>query len=86
MIIAGNRRYHTAIAAGLTELPCVVRITDSDRAYVLNLIGNLQRKELPVESGPELSRGWQTLQDDAGEPLGVREIARRTHVQRSSDL
>ena len=36
MIIAGNRRYHGAIAAGLTELPCVVRITDADRAYVLS--------------------------------------------------
>src|SRR5690348_10776282 len=31
VIIAGNRRYHGAVAAGLTELPCVVRITDSDR-------------------------------------------------------
>lgn len=38
VIIAGNRRYHGAIAAHLTEIPCVIRVTDADRAYVLNLV------------------------------------------------
>lgn len=78
MIIAGNRRYHGAIAARLTEIPCVIRVTDADHAYVLNLVENLQRKELT-------GRGAGASHGSAGNPAGrhgptagVREIARRT--------
>jgi ParB/RepB/Spo0J family partition protein len=78
VIIAGNRRYRGAIAAGLAELPCVVRVTDSDRAYVLNLVENLQRRELTGRERARAIARLANLQDDAGEPLGVREIARRT--------
>ena len=78
VIIAGNRRYHGAIAARLTEIPCVIRVTDADRAYVLNLVENLQRKELTGRERARAIARLATLQDDTGRPLGVREIARRT--------
>jgi hypothetical protein len=78
VIIAGNRRYHGAIAAGFTEIPCVIRITDADRAYVLNLVENLQRKELTGRERARAIARLATLEDEAGRPLGVREIARRT--------
>jgi ParB family chromosome partitioning protein len=78
VIIAGNRRYHGAIAAGLSELPCVVRVTDADQAYVLNLVENLQRRELTGHERARAIARLATLQDDGGQPLGVREIARRT--------
>jgi ParB family transcriptional regulator, chromosome partitioning protein len=78
VIIAGNRRYHGAIAARLTEIPCVIRVTDADSAYVLNLVENLQRRELTGRERARAIARLATLQDNDGRPLGVREIARRT--------
>jgi ParB/RepB/Spo0J family partition protein len=78
VIIAGNRRYHGAVQAGLIEIPCVIRVTDADRAYVLNLVENLQRRELSGRERAQAIARLATLQDDNGVPLGVREIARRT--------
>ena len=78
VIIAGNRRYHGAVAAGLNEIPCVIRVADADRAYILNLVENLQRKELTGRERARAIARLATLQDDTGRILGVREIARRT--------
>ncbi len=33
VIVAGNRRYHGAVAAGRTDVPCVIRVTDADSAF-----------------------------------------------------
>ena len=49
-IISGHRRAHAAAAAGLTEVPVIVRDMDDDAATVLMVDSNLQREEiLPSE-------------------------------------
>ncbi|MCI6637069.1 MAG: ParB/RepB/Spo0J family partition protein [Lachnospiraceae bacterium] len=49
-IISGHRRAHAALAAGLTEVPVLVRQMDDDAATVLMVDSNLQRENiLPSE-------------------------------------
>lgn len=49
-IISGHRRAHAAEAAGLTEVPVIVRDMDDDAATVLLVDSNLQRENiLPSE-------------------------------------
>ena len=49
-IISGHRRAHAAAAAGLTEVPVIVRDMDDDAAVCLMVDSNLQREEiLPSE-------------------------------------
>lgn len=49
-IISGHRRAHAAEAAGLTEVPVIVRQMDDDAATVLMVDSNLQRENiLPSE-------------------------------------
>ena len=43
-IISGHRRLHAAKAAGLTEVPVIVRDMDDDAATVLMVDSNLQRE------------------------------------------
>lgn len=51
-LVAGERRFHAALAAGLREVPCI-EIAASDReAIEIALVENLQRKDLtPFEEG-----------------------------------
>jgi ParB family chromosome partitioning protein len=62
-LIAGERRFHAAVEAGLTEVPCI-EMTVSDReALELALIENLQRKDLtPFEE----AEGYRTLVEKYG--------------------
>jgi len=49
-IISGHRRAHAAEAAGLTEVPVIVRDMDDDAAICLMVDSNLQREQiLPSE-------------------------------------
>jgi ParB family chromosome partitioning protein len=45
-IIAGERRWRAAQAAGLTEIPAVVRVVPDDAALAIALIENIQREDL----------------------------------------
>ena len=45
-IISGHRRAHAAAAAGLTEVPVIVRDMDDDAAVCLMVDSNLQREEI----------------------------------------
>ncbi len=60
-LIAGERRYHAAIACGLTHLPCIEVIIENDsQALELALIENLQRQDLnPFEE----AEGYLILQE-----------------------
>lgn len=49
-LVAGERRYRAAIAAGLTEVPVTIRELTDEEAFSIALVENLQREDLnPVE-------------------------------------
>jgi ParB/RepB/Spo0J family partition protein len=78
VVIAGNRRLLAGRRAGLSFVPCTILVTDADGAFVLNLVENLQRREL---SGRERVRALSLLAgltDAHGRTLGVRDLSRRT--------
>jgi ParB family chromosome partitioning protein len=78
-IIAGERRFHAARAAGLAEVPCIEKSADEAETLELALIENLQRKDLtPFEEAD----GIHAL----GERMGLthEEIARRISKSRAS--
>ena len=56
-IIAGERRYHAARAAGLREVPCIEKTADEAETLEIGLIENIQRKDLtPFEEADGLHR------------------------------
>ena len=62
-IIAGERRWRAAKAAGLEEIPAVIIEADDRKVMELGLIENLQREDLnPAEE----ARGYRTLMEDYG--------------------
>lgn len=60
-IIAGERRWRAAQAAGLHEIPAVVRTLDDRSAFEIALIENIQRSDL---NAIEEARGYRRLIDD----------------------
>jgi ParB family transcriptional regulator, chromosome partitioning protein len=78
-IISGERRYHAARAAGLSELPCIEKIADDAETLELALIENLQRKDLtPFEEADGLFRLAQQFE------YTHEDIARKIGRARSS--
>ena len=64
-IIAGERRWRAAKAAGLQEVPAVIIEADDRKVMELGLIENLQREDLnPAEE----ARGYRTLMEEYGLP------------------
>ena len=56
-IVAGERRWRAAQAAGLHEMPVVVRELDDTQAYEVALIENIQRADLnPIEEAEGYAR------------------------------
>ena len=77
-LIAGERRWRAAIAAGLTTIPAVVRNAPDRDALLLAIVENVVREDLnPVE----VARGYAALADGYG--LTVLEIAERVGRSRS---
>ena len=78
-IIAGERRWRAARAAGLTEIPVVIRELSDEETMVAALIENLQREDLnPMEE----ARGYRSLMDEYS--LTQEETARRVGKSRSA--
>ena len=71
-IIAGERRWRAARAAGLATVPAVVRETDDRESLVLALVENVARENL---TAVEEARAYALLQDEFGLSLG--EVAER---------
>jgi ParB family chromosome partitioning protein len=72
VLVFGMRRLRAAARAGLREVPCTIQVADEDRAFLLNTVENLHRRQL---SGAERVRAIEKL---AATDLGVRDISRRT--------
>ncbi len=57
-IVAGERRYRASIAAGLTEIPAIVRELTDDEAYDYMLVENLQRDDLTEREEAESFKAY----------------------------
>ena len=68
-IISGHRRVHAAEAAGLKEVPVIVRDMDDDAATVLMVDSNLQRESiLPSERAFAYKMKMEAIKRKAGRP------------------
>ncbi|MGQ9495842.1 MAG: ParB/RepB/Spo0J family partition protein [Thermoanaerobaculaceae bacterium] len=62
-LVAGERRLHAALAAGLTEAPCIELSVSDQEALEVALVENLQRRDLnPFEE----AEGYRTLVEKYG--------------------
>ncbi|MGQ5426763.1 ParB/RepB/Spo0J family partition protein [Thermophilibacter sp. ZX-H3] len=78
-IVAGERRYQAAKAAGLTDIPVVIRDISDDDVFKLALIENLQRSDLsPLEE----AQGYRQLIKEKG--LTQEELAKLLSKSRSA--
>lgn len=78
-IVAGERRYQAAKAAGLSEVPVIIREISDDDVFKLALIENLQRSDLtPLEE----ARGYRQLIKEKG--LTQEELAKALSKSRSA--
>ena len=73
-IIAGERRWRAARAAGLSEIPVVIREFTDEQAMAAALIENLQREDLnPLEEAlgyHQLMTTFRLTQEEVAERLG----------------
>jgi ParB family chromosome partitioning protein len=85
-IIAGERRYHAAVQAGVRELPVMVREVDDAEVIELALIENLQRKDLTPFEEAEALQGLAERCGYTHEDLARRLGKSRTSVTESLSL
>ena len=78
-IIAGERRWRAAQAAGVKELPVVIRDYDDQKTAEIAIIENLQRENL---NAIEEAMAYQQLIDDY--ELSQEEVALRVSKNRST--
>ncbi|MDR3711142.1 MAG: ParB/RepB/Spo0J family partition protein [Capsulimonadaceae bacterium] len=70
-LVAGERRFRAATAAGLKDIPAVVKDLDDRSALALAVIENIQRENL---NAIEAARAYKRLQDEFG--LNQSQVAR----------
>ena len=76
-IIAGERRWRAARAAGLAEIPAIVRDDDDAKTLELSIVENIQREDLnPIELAAAFERMAEELS------LSHEEIGQRTGKDR----
>ena len=76
-IIAGERRWRAASAAGLSEIPAIVRDDSDEKTLELSIVENIQREDLnPIE----LAAAFERMADELG--LSHEEIGKRTGKDR----
>jgi ParB family transcriptional regulator, chromosome partitioning protein len=78
-IIAGERRWRAAKAAGLAEVPVIVRTADDQQALELAIVENIQREDLnPIE----LAIAFQRMAAELG--LSHDQIGDKTGKERTT--
>jgi ParB family chromosome partitioning protein len=85
-IIAGERRYHAAVQAGLRELPVVIRDVDDREMLELALVENLQRKDLTPFEESEAMQGLAQRCGYTHEDLAKRLGKSRTSITEALSL
>ena len=78
-IVAGERRWRAARAAGRAEIPAVVRDLDDETALEVSLIENIHREDLnPLDRAAAYERYCREFR------LGAEEVARRVGEDRTT--
>lgn len=84
-IVAGERRWRAALAAGLDEVPVIVRELTLEQEFEIMMVENLQREDLdPIEEAQAyqaaIDLGWK--QTELAEKLGISQaqIANRLRL------
>jgi len=78
-IIAGERRWRAAKAAGLTNVPVIVRTADDQQALELAIVENIQREDLnPIE----LAIAFHRMATELG--LSHDQIGQKTGKERAT--
>ncbi len=78
-IIAGERRWRACQAAGLHEVPAIIKSITDKEALQLAIIENVQREDLdPIEE----AEGYQRLMNEFG--LSQQEVSEKVGKERSS--
>jgi ParB family transcriptional regulator, chromosome partitioning protein len=78
-IIAGERRWRAAKAAGLAQVPVIVRTADDQQVLELALVENIQREDLnPIE----LANAFQHMATELG--LSHDQIGQKTGKERTT--
>ncbi len=71
MIVAGERRWRAAMAAGLKEMPVIIRDLTDQQIMEISLIENIQRKDLnaieEAQAFKRLIEEFKLTQDDLAE-------------------
>ena len=76
-IVAGERRYRAALAAGLEQLPVVVKEYSDEQSRVVSILENLQRADLDPRDEQKF---FQQLQNDHN--MSTQDIASMLHKSR----
>lgn len=78
-VVAGERRYRAALAAGLDKLPALVRTLTDQHRLELSLIENLQRRDLnPLETATaylKLRDQFNLTLDEIGQRVGGKSVS-----------
>ena len=89
LIIAGERRYTAARTLGLSTVPAIVRTIEEHQRLELQLVENIQRKDLnPIEEAESYQRlltEYSLTQEELGRRLGksvasINEMLRLLHL------
>lgn len=78
-IVAGERRYRAAVAAGLEKIPAIVRTLSDQHRLELSLIENIQRRDLsPIETAAayaKLRDQFSLTLDEIGARVGSKSVS-----------
>jgi len=82
-LIAGQRRTHACIMAGITEVPAVIVVSDDTEVTTLQLVENLQREQLSLM---ETAQAVRTLLALHGKPATVADQLKKSKAWVSKHL